>query len=103
VRTLTLCGRTLRSETALSNTGTRHVPFQWYPHPFFPLYPTGECCRMIVPLTLTDNPGYELLENGFLSMNHLPCKGKENHGQLLGHSGDRRYPSCRSTRQPAWS
>ncbi len=91
-RRLTLQGRTLRSETLLSNTGSRHVPFQWYPHPFFPLYLTGECCRMSVPVSLPpDNPGYELLENGFLRMKHLPWKRaeNENHFQLVGHPGDR--------------
>jgi hypothetical protein len=91
VRTVTLRGRTLRSETALSNTGQRHVPFQWYPHPFFPLYPGGECCRMSIPVTLPDNPGYEVLSNGFLRMKHLPWKRaeNENHFQLVGHPGDR--------------
>jgi hypothetical protein len=90
-RTLTLRGRTLRSETSLSNTGNRHVPFQWYPHPFFPPYPTGECCRMSVPVSLPENPGYELLPNGFLRMKHLPwdVKKNENHFQLVGHPGDR--------------
>jgi hypothetical protein len=88
-RRLALRGRTLCSETRILNTGARHLPFQWYPHPFFPLYPTGECCRVSVPVTLPDNPGYELLENGFLGMKHLPWKGSENHFQLLGHSCDR--------------
>jgi hypothetical protein len=86
-RTLTLRGRTLRSETVLDNTGSRHVPFQWYPHPFFPLYPTGECCKLNVPITLPDNPGFELLESGFLRMKRFPWTGSENHFQLLGHSG----------------
>ena len=88
-RRLVLRGRTLRSQTALLNTGTRHIPFQWYPHPFFPLYPGGECCRVSVPITLPDNPGYELAENGFLVMKDLPWTGNRNHFQLLGHSGDR--------------
>ena len=88
-RRLILRGRTLRSQTALLNTGARHIPFQWYPHPFFPLYPGGECCRVSVPVTLPDNPGYELSENGFLRMKDLPWTGNENHFQLLGHRGDR--------------
>jgi hypothetical protein len=88
-RTLTLRGRTLRSETVLGNAGTRHLPFQWYPHPFFPLYPGGGCCRVSVPVTLPDNPGYELSEDGFLMMKNLPWTGNENHFQLLGHRGDR--------------
>jgi hypothetical protein len=88
-RHLSLAGRTLRSQTILSNTGDRHVPFQWYPHPFFPLYPSGECCALSVPITLPENPGYELLPNGFLRMKHLPWKGTENYFQLLGHQADR--------------
>ena len=88
-RTLTLRGRTLRSATSLANNGKRHVPFQWYPHPFFPLYPTGECCRLSVPVTLPDNPGYELLENGFLRMKRFPWKGTENHFLVLGQAADR--------------
>lgn len=87
-RTLSLRGRTLRSATVLSNTGDRHVPFQWYPHPFFPLYPTGECCRVSVPVSMPENPGYELRDNGFIGMKHLPWTGNENHFQLLGHPGN---------------
>ena len=87
-RTLTLHGRTLKSETTLSNTGSRHVAFQWYPHPFFPLYPSGECCRMSVPASIPhDSPGYELLDNGFLRMRHLPWTGSENHLQLVDFPG----------------
>ncbi len=88
-RMITLHGRTLRSATALLNTGTRHIPFQWYPHPFFPLDPSGEGCRVSVPITLPENPGYQLSENGFISMRDLPWTGATNHFQLLGHAGDR--------------
>ena len=88
-RRLVLRGRTLRSQTALANTGSRHIPFQWYPHPFFPLYPGGECCRVSVPVTLPENPGYELSENGFLVIKDLPWTGTRNHLQLLGLAGDR--------------
>ncbi|MCX6376202.1 MAG: hypothetical protein NTU88_09275 [Armatimonadetes bacterium] len=59
----------------------------WYPHPFFPLSPSGECCKMNVPCRLPDNPGYELLDNGFLHMKHLPWTDSENHFQLLGLPG----------------
>jgi hypothetical protein len=90
-RRVTLRGRTIRSETSMTNTGKRHVPFQWYPHPFFPLYPTGECCRMSVPTTLPENAGYEVAPSGFLRMKHLPWKREinENYFQLVGHPGDR--------------
>ena len=65
------------------------MPFQWYPHPFFPLYPSGECCKMSVPVSLPENPGYELLANGFLRMKHLPWKRaeNENHFLLVNHPG----------------
>lgn len=90
-RRITLHGRTIRSETTLSNTGKHHVPFQWYPHPFYPLFPAGECCRMSAPITLPENPGYEIAPSGFLRMKHLPWKESENenHFQLVGHPGDR--------------
>jgi hypothetical protein len=88
-RVLTLHGRTLRSSTSLLNTGTRHIPFQWYPHPFFPLDPSGEGCRVSVPVALPENPGFELSESGFLRMKDLPWTGTTNHFQLLGHAGDR--------------
>jgi hypothetical protein len=65
-RTLTLTGRTLRVDTRIANTGKRLVPFQWYPHPFWPVNPAGECCRFSVPVTVPENPGYDLLPDGFL-------------------------------------
>ncbi len=74
-RTLTLTGRTVRIETRLANTGKRLVPFQWYPHPFWPVNPTGECCRFSAPVTLPDTPGYELLPDGFLRTKAAPPAG----------------------------
>jgi hypothetical protein len=74
-RTLTLTGRTLRVDTRIANAGKRLVPFQWYPHPFWPVNPTGECCRMSIPVTLPDNPGYELLPDGFLRTKVAPPAG----------------------------
>jgi hypothetical protein len=90
-RTVTLRGRTIRSSTVLTNGNARHVPFQWYPHPFYPLYPSGECCRFSVPVTIADNAGYEILENGFFHMKHLPWKKEqnENHFLLVQHAADR--------------
>ena len=83
-RTLTLRARTLKVETVLFNTGKRHVAFQWFPHPFFPLSPSGECCKMNVPISLPANTGFELLDNGFLRMKHLPWTEGKNHFQPLG-------------------
>ena len=88
-RIVTLQGRTLRSETRISNTGTRHVPFQWYPHPFFPHYPTGECCKVSVPVSLPEVcPGYEILPNGFIAMKGFPWKPKASFFQLVGFAGN---------------
>jgi hypothetical protein len=86
-RRVSLRGRTLRSETVIENAG-RHLPFQWYPHPFFPHHPSGECCRFNVPIVLPENPGYELAENGFLRMKNFPWKGVD-HFQIVGQPGDR--------------
>jgi len=86
-RIISLRGRTVKSATVLSNSGDRHLAFQWFPHPFFPLFSTGECCKLSVPITVPENPGFELLENGFLRMKRFPWKGSENHLQLLGHPG----------------
>ena len=61
-----LTGRTLRVQTCIANSGKRLVPFQWYPHPFWPVNPTAECCRFSVAVTVPDNPGYKLLPDGFL-------------------------------------
>jgi hypothetical protein len=75
-RGLTLINRTLVSETRLDNVGPDPIHFRWFPHPFFPL-PTGECCRFNVAVSFPENPGYELLGNGFI-------------GTKLDHPWDRR-------------
>lgn len=86
-RIVSLRGRTIRSETRVTNTGKSHVPFQWYPHPFFPHYPTGECCKVSIPLAVPDCPGYEMLPNGFIGMRNFPWKPTESFFQLVGFSG----------------
>ena len=71
-RTLRLIGRTLTSETSLKATGRDAVPVYWFPHPFFPHYPGGECCKLNVGVRLQDSPGYELLPSGFIGQKGLP-------------------------------
>ncbi len=73
-RIVRLCGRSLISETRLKNTGQDVVPINWFPHPFFPHYETGEACKCNAALhvNLPDNPGYELLPNGFIKQKNLP-------------------------------
>jgi hypothetical protein len=75
-RTLTLIKRTLKSETRVKNTGAGLIPVRWYPHPFFPLPPSGETCKLNVPVTIPENNGYELLPNGFIGQKNLPWDGK---------------------------
>lgn len=81
-RLITLVNRTLKSETFVKNTGQGKIPLRWYPHPFFPLYPGGECCKLNVPVTIPDNPGYELLANGFIHQKNLPWD-QRGHFQVL--------------------
>lgn len=71
-RILKLCGRSIVSETQLKNTGKETVPINWFPHPFFPHYITGEACKCNIGVRLPENPGYELLQNGFIKQKDLP-------------------------------
>jgi hypothetical protein len=72
VHTLRLTHRTLTSELRLKSTGQAAVPVYWFPHPFFPHYPGGECCKLNVGVRLNDSPGYELLPSGFIGQKNLP-------------------------------
>ncbi|MCC7358921.1 MAG: hypothetical protein IT317_05560 [Anaerolineales bacterium] len=65
-RRLTLTRRTVRSWTRVTNTGRAFLPLRWFPHPFFPPPAGDEFCRLNVPVSLRDNPGYELAPNGFI-------------------------------------
>jgi hypothetical protein len=71
-RSLRLQCRSLISETRLKNTGKDVVPINWFPHPFFPHYETGEACKCNLAVRLPDSPGYELLPNGFIKQKNLP-------------------------------
>jgi hypothetical protein len=64
-RSLRLVNRTLISETRLANVGRDPINFRWFPHPFFPNV-GGEFCKFNVPVTCPENPGYVLLDNGFI-------------------------------------
>jgi len=65
-RTITLTDRTVRSWTRLVNTGPAYVPLRWFPHPFYPLPPGDEFIRLNIPVTLRENPGYDLAPSGFI-------------------------------------
>jgi hypothetical protein len=73
VRELQLVNRTLHSETRLHSTGQEAVPVYWFPHPFFPHYEGGECCKCNIAVRIpADSEGYELLSNGFIGQKNLP-------------------------------
>lgn len=86
-RKLRLLNRTLVSETRLVNTGHDEVPFSWFPHPFFP-NPNGECCKFNRKLTISENPGYELLPSGFVGIKTDHPWDRRGHVLILEHEGN---------------
>lgn len=66
-RRLALEGRRLTSTTAIRNLGDGMLPVRWFPHPFFPLTADGALCRFSLPVSLPENPGYTLNEEGFVA------------------------------------
>jgi hypothetical protein len=79
-RTLILMGRTLRSSTRLVNIGQAPIPVVWFPHPFYPMPPTEELCRLNIEVSLPTNPGYVLAPNGWIHR-----AGQPGHYQPLHH------------------
>lgn len=74
-RTVSLCGRTVRSHTRLANRGRWPLPIRWFPHPFFPQPDTDELCRLNIPVTFSESPGFEMSASGFISRLGWPWKG----------------------------
>jgi len=65
-REVSLHHRTIQSATRLTNMMGQEFSFRWFAHPFFPLMDTGECCKFSIPVTVSENPGYVLREDGFI-------------------------------------
>lgn len=65
-RTVTLAGRTIRSETAIESTGAATLPVRWFPHPFYPPTEDGAQCRFSIPVTVPENDAYFVNEDGFI-------------------------------------
>ena len=71
-RTVRLAGRTVRSASRLTNTGQNFIPLRWFPHPFYPQPAGDELCRLSLPVTLPDNPGYRQAPSGFIARRAFP-------------------------------
>lgn len=64
-RTVSVAGRTVRSETTLGNLGGPDLPFRWFAHPFFPT-PDGErLFRANLPLAVPGSPGFSRDADGW--------------------------------------
>ncbi len=68
MRTVTLDGRTVTSQTDLCNTSSIDFSLSWFPHPFFPPAPDSRCCRFGFEWSLPDNAGYIRDEQGVLCL-----------------------------------
>ena len=86
-RTVSLLGRTVRSDTTVRSRGRRPVPVRWFPHPFFPQLPTGndELIKLSMPVSFPTSPAYVEAANGFLCRQGWPWPN--GYFQALDHGG----------------
>lgn len=66
MRRVALDGRTIHSDTEIESTGSATLPVRWFAHPFFPLTPDRVYCRFSIPVSMPENAGYFLNEQGFI-------------------------------------
>jgi len=83
-RVVRLSNRTLSSETRLKNIGQGEISFRWYPHPFFPLNESGECCKLSIPVTIPEHSAYALRDDGFIVRKLERPWDRRGHYQPLG-------------------
>lgn len=86
-RTVSLHERTVQVQTAIENRGTAALPIRWYAHPFFPLTPDRVYCKISPPVTVPENPGYFLNEEGFICQKP-DYEWPKGHFQLLEYDKD---------------
>lgn len=85
-REVSLHGRTLTSATTFTNTGGRAIPLRWFPHPFYPPVPSGECCKFDIPVACGDNPGFWVRPDGWISRKLDHQWDRRGHFQAFEHA-----------------
>lgn len=97
-RTVSLLNRTVRSQTTVHNNSNTMVPINWFPHPFYPQPEEPELFRVNIPISMPENAGYELAENGFVTRK-VWAEGHSGHYQALDHQAQN--PVVVQQRHPA--
>jgi hypothetical protein len=65
-KTVTVSGRTVRSETEVACTGAAPLPVRWFAHPFFPPDARGPLFRANIDFDVPENPGFEKSSDGWI-------------------------------------
>jgi hypothetical protein len=65
-RRLNLEGRTLDSRTEIESLGDAPLSVRWFPHPFYPPTVDDLLCRFSIPVSVPENPGFYLREDGWI-------------------------------------
>lgn len=66
-RKVSLQGRTIQSRTAIRSQGKAVLPVRWFAHPFFPITVDEVLCKFSIPVSMTENPGFFLNQEGFVT------------------------------------
>jgi len=59
---------TVFSTTQINNIGPNPLPVKWFAHPFFPITKDMSCCKLSLPVTVPQNPGFFLRDDQFICM-----------------------------------
>lgn len=63
-----LDGRRITSAATAVNTGKAVVNIRWFAHPFFPINNDLTCGKVSPPVSVPDNAGYEIRDDGTICM-----------------------------------
>jgi hypothetical protein len=58
--------RTLSSQTIVENSCLKMIPILWFAHPFFPVSANPLQCKFSIPITMEENEGYFIDDEGFI-------------------------------------